>query len=163
MQHLLEFKQMLHQNYSIACIVEKVSHLPWPAWSIPKIPSDKTLFGLLSRNTFQIVRLLHGFRLTTDLAKNYQWKPGKIAKKLKAHKTAETVKNPHGTLRLKYWRCTIILMLNNRRNWPPLVSLFFLISCQDRPCVNEHVSRGDLIGTIFSPSKSWTHISKKYN
>jgi hypothetical protein len=39
--------------------------------------------------------LLHGFRLTTDRAGTYQREPGKIAKQLKAHKTAETVKDPH--------------------------------------------------------------------
>ena len=38
--------------------------------------------------------LLHGYVLTTDSAGSYRRQPEMVAKKLKAHKTAETLKNP---------------------------------------------------------------------
>ena len=39
--------------------------------------------------------LLHGYMLTTESAGSYRRQPEKVARKLKAQKTAETVKDPH--------------------------------------------------------------------
>ena len=38
--------------------------------------------------------LIHGFTLTTDWAGSYRRDPGEVAEELKAHRTAETVKDP---------------------------------------------------------------------